>query len=135
MDISDNPCLFAPQGILRKASAWIEVALCVNRQHLASSAPVAVLQMAIQRLAHVFIEERTSIILVIASVYDGIGERGELFLKACVIAFFPYILKHAVDVHLVDAEVVKMKNALLDVRNVCAADGHFRSSTRELLQP
>lgn len=47
----------------------------------------------------------------------------------------PHVLKHAVDVHLVDAERVEVQYALLDIRYVRAADGHFRAAIRELLQP
>ena len=34
-----------------------------------------------------------------------------------------------------DAEAVKVQHALLYIRNILAADGHFRAGMRELLQP
>ena len=73
--------------------------------------------------------------MVVTAVDDGIGKLEELLLKALVVAFLPHILKHTVDVHLVDAEAVKMQHALADIRNVGTADGHLSATIGELLEP
>ena len=135
MDVADNPRLLFPQGVLRETGAGIEIALCIHGQHLARAAPILVLRDAIQWFAQMLRKERAGVIPVIAAIDDGICQLHQLLLEQRIIARFPHILEHAVDVHLVDAEAVKVQHALLYIRKVLAADGHLRAAMRELLQP
>ena len=46
-------------------------------------------------------KERTNIIIVISTVDDGIGKFHKLLLKKSIVALFPHILKHTVNVYFV----------------------------------
>ena len=118
VDVAYGPGLLVAERVLREAGAGIEVAGSVDAEHLACAAPVLVVALGIHGLADVLREERAGVVLVIAAVDDGIGELHQLFLKAKVVAFLPHVLKHHVDVHLVDAQRIEVQYALGDIRNI-----------------
>lgn len=134
-DVADDEGLLAAQRVLGEARARVEVARGVDAEHAARAAPVLVVAHGVERLADVFAEERAGIVLVPAAVDNLVGQQHELLLEAEVVALLPDILEHGVDVHLVDAEAVEVHDALADVGDVGAADGHLGAGIGELLEP
>lgn len=134
-NVADDEWPFLAQRVAGKASARIEIASSIYSEHLAGTAPVLIFSLRVERLANVLAEERACIVGVVATVDYGIGKLHELVLKEAVVTLLPHVLKHAVDVHLMDAQRVEVQYTLLDVGDVGTTDSHFGRSTGELLQP
>ena len=106
MDIAYNPRFLVPKRVLRKTSAGIEIACCIDGKHFPRTTPVLVVVYAIHGMTYMLLEERTTIVLIEVVVNDSVCQLNQLVLKQFVIALLPYIFKYTVDIHLLNAQVV-----------------------------
>ena len=66
---------------------------------------------------------------------DLVGQAHQLVLEPLVVAGLPDVLEDAVDVDLPDPQAPEMEDALLDMGDVVARDGHLGRGLGELLEP